>query len=246
MAVRFELGDPAHPRGHALLFFRNASDQAEILATYVIVLPIAINPAKYIPPAFAARMQQQVSAVAATALPPIPESMGDLGQVRRLAEVRGDDLLDGGVVEGDPERLMLATHEISQEYAGRYQQMVETLPGEAPREPVPDEDSVRWMLLSEKERIGELAKLTGQLRYAVDGGDAHLIQSTAAQIDKLKAQLPEKYRIDEFLAAARRPGATGRRLAELYIDRCYKLSSEQYEALGQLDRQIEELERSGA
>src|SRR5919197_4108767 len=72
MAVRFELGDPAHPRGHALLFFRNASDQAEILATYVIVLPIAINPAKYIPPAFAARMQQQVSAVAATALPPIP------------------------------------------------------------------------------------------------------------------------------------------------------------------------------
>jgi hypothetical protein len=100
--------------------------------------------------------------------------------------------------------------------------------------------------MTEKERIGELAKLTGQLRYAVDGGDEHLIRATATQVDKLGAHLPEKYRVGEFLAAARRPGLAGRRLAELYIDRCYRLSNEEYEALGTIDREITELEGSSA
>lgn len=249
MAARFELGDPQRPRGHALLYFRNAAAPDQVLATYIVVLPIAINPAKYIPPAFAAQMQQQVSPVDHAALPPIPEPMGDVSVVRRIAEARGDDLLDGGVLEADTQRLMLATHEASEVYAQHYQRMVAALPA-APAgveaAPAPDEDSVRWMVLNEKERIGELAKLTGQLRYAVDGDDERLIRATAAQVNRLKTLLPEKYRIDEFLLAAQRPGDTGRRLAELYIDRCYKLSNEAYEGLGQLDREIQALESSNA
>ncbi|HET7769188.1 MAG TPA: hypothetical protein VFN74_10490, partial [Chloroflexota bacterium] len=69
MAVRFERGDPDRPRGHALLYYRTTDGQ--ILATYVVVLPIAINPAKYIPPAFAQRISEQAT-VAATARPPHP------------------------------------------------------------------------------------------------------------------------------------------------------------------------------
>jgi hypothetical protein len=245
MAPRFEQGDPERPKGHAMLYFRSASDQDEILATYVVVLPIAINPAKYVPPAFAARIPEHVAAVAATALPPIPETVESVAFVRRLAEYRGDDLLDGGVIDSDPERLMMATHEAAQEYAGRYQEVVGSLSVDRADEPVPDDDVLRWMFLNEKERIGELAKLTGQLRYAVDGGDEYLVRATVGQIQKLKALLPEKYRIDEFLAAARRPGRTGSRLAELYVDRCYKMSNEEYEALRKLDDEIELLERSG-
>ena len=243
MAVRFEVGDPQKPRGHALLYYRSTDDT--ILATYVVVLPIAIDPAKYIPPAFAARIAE-ASTVAATALPPIPEQMESFELVKRLAELRGDDLLDGGVVNSDPERLMLQTHEIANEYAERYKSMVESLPqaSAAPAEPVepPDEDELRWVLLGEKERIGELAKLTGQLRYAVDGGDEHLRRATVQKVDRLRRHLPEKYRIGEFLAGAQRPGESGRRLAELYIDRCYKLSNEQYESLADLDREIAVLE----
>jgi hypothetical protein len=248
MAARFERGDPDRPKGHALLYFRNASNQDEILATYVVVLPIAINPAKYVPPAFAARMQQQVASVAATALPPIPEAVEGLAFVRRLAEYRDDDVLDGGVIDPDPERLMLVTHETSQDYAGRYQEAVGSLPEAAPggqRETAaPDEDTLRWMFMSEKERIGELAKLTGQLRYSVDGGDEHLTRSTLEQIDKLRQQLPEKYRIPDFVAAAQRPGDIGRRLAELYIERCYKLSNEEYETLAVIDREIDDIQQS--
>ena len=238
MAAAFEIGDPQRPRGHALLYFRLTN--GDVVATYVIVLPIAINPAKYIPPAFAARMPQQMSEVAATALPPIPEAMESADELRRLARLRDDDLLDGGVVDDDPERLMVAAHQAAEVYAEQYQRALAEQPPTEPT-PAPDEETLRWMLMSEKERIGELAKLTGQLRYALDGGDEHLRAATIAQMEKLKAMLPEKYRLDEFLAAVQEPSERGRRLTELYIDRCYKLSNEEYEALRDLDREIAEL-----
>lgn len=249
MAVRFERGDPDRPRGHALLYYRTTDGQ--ILATYVVVLPIAINPAKYIPPAFAQRISEQAT-VAATALPPIPEPIESEAVVLRLAELRGDDVLDGGVVSNEPERLMMQTHDIANEYAERYKAVAESLSAEPtgpanPPEPLDaaDEDELRWVLLDDRGRIGELAKLTGQLRYAVDGADAHQLGPTVGKIQKLARHLPEKYRLDEFLRAAQRPGDTGRRLAELYIDRCYKLSNEQYETLADLDGEIAALEAAG-
>src|SRR5919199_1285388 len=85
MAAAYEIGDPERPKGHALLYFRLSGGANEVVATYVVVLPIAINPAKYIPPAFAARIPQPASEVAA-ALPPIPESMENVEHVRRLAQ----------------------------------------------------------------------------------------------------------------------------------------------------------------
>lgn len=240
MVVRFERGDSERPRGHALLYY--TSTDGQILATYVVVLPIAINPAKYIPPAFAQRISEQAT-VAATALPPIPEPLASLDFVKRLAELRGDDLLDGGVVSNEPERLMMQTHEIANEYAEKYRAMVESQAEPAP-EPLesPDEDELRWVLLDDLGRIGELAKLTGQLRYAMDGGDEQLLKVTIQKMERLGGRLPEKYRIGEFLAAVQRPGESGRRLAELYMDRCYKLSNEQYETLAEIDREIASLE----
>ena len=48
-----------------------------------------------------------------------------------------------------------------------------------------------------------------------------------------------------LLAAARRPDASGSRLLELYVERCYKLAAESYDELERLDRAIAELGRSG-
>ena len=131
MAARYEIGDPDRPRGHALLYFR-VSGGDEVLATYLIVLPIAINPARYIPPAFAARMPTPAQEVDATALPPIPETAEDVAITAPAGRAPGDDLLDGGIVEGDPERLMMVTAEVSREYSERYQAAV---PGPARRGP---------------------------------------------------------------------------------------------------------------
>jgi hypothetical protein len=185
--------------------------------------------------------------------------MDNVEAVRRLATVRGDDLLDGGVVSVDPERLMMVTHEIANDYAGQYRTWIEAQPAPGgaagaagaavaagAAAPETNEDELRWVFLGERERIGELAKLTGQLRYAVDGGDERLTRATVEQIERLRRHLPDKFRIGEFIVAARRPGEIGRRLAELYIDRCYKLSGEEYETLADLDRQIADLERPNA
>ena len=94
MAVRFEAGDPDRPRGHALLYYRTTEDT--VLATYVVVLPIAINPAKYIPPAFAARIAE-TSTVAATALPPIPEPMESVDAVQRWPNCTATMCSTGGL-----------------------------------------------------------------------------------------------------------------------------------------------------
>jgi hypothetical protein len=44
-----------------------------------------------------------------------------------------------------------------------------------------------------------------------------------------------------LLAAARHPDASGGRLLELYVERCYKLAAESYTDLERLDREIAEL-----
>lgn len=248
MSVRYELGDTEAPRGHALVYFRARPDD-QILATYLIVLPVPINLNKYIPPALAPRLAAQAEAadtVSITALPPIPEQAGSLAELRRLAAHRGDDLLDAGTIDAsDPERLMYATHEVAQEYGRAYKAAADRAAPLAEPQAAPDEETLRILLMSEKERLSELVKHTGQLRYAVDGNDATMVRETVALIEKIAQRLPPKYRMAELLEAAQLPGARGRRLAELYIDRCFKLADEAYESLAPLEDEIASLRADG-
>ena len=50
MDVSFERGDPRKPKGHALAYFRSRSEPDKVYATYIIVLPISVDFAKYVPP----------------------------------------------------------------------------------------------------------------------------------------------------------------------------------------------------
>jgi hypothetical protein len=99
--------------------------------------------------------------------------------------------------------------------------------------------------MSEQQRLAELAKLASQLRYAVDGGDARQADDTVAEIQRLGAYLPPNYRIDDFVTAARQPGPVGHELATLYLDRCFKLSREEYADLPNIDREIERIRQGG-
>jgi len=250
MALTFEFGDPDRPRGHALLYFHSAAGR-RVLATYLLVPPVHFDPARYIPPIFAPRLAAHPGTVAAFAWPPIPEPVESVAWVRAQARARGDDLLYGGTVAADdPERLLVATHEVLEEYARRCTAALaeaveaEPAPASEPALTPEDEEALRYLLLAEKERLGELARLTGQLRYALEGGDRHLAAETLHRMGLLGRHLPAKYRIPEFLAAAQLPGDRGRRLAELYLERCYKLCDEEYEALPALDREIEALKGS--
>jgi hypothetical protein len=55
---------------------------------------------------------------------------------------------------------------------------------------------------------------------------------------KVARHLEPKFRTDEMLAVAQEPAPKGELLAQLYLERCYKLASEDYAAVADLERRI--------
>ena len=79
MSLEFQRGDPDNPVGHAILYFISAEDGESVLATYLVVPPIKIELAKYMPPMFASNVSfSDVDSVSAIPLPPMPEPVGSV------------------------------------------------------------------------------------------------------------------------------------------------------------------------
>jgi hypothetical protein len=252
MRASFERGDATAPRGHALIFFREALDPERLRASYLVIAPIEMDLAKYVPPMFAAQLSGLVpSGPTALPLPPVPEPVESVGWLERLAEARDDDLLDGGSIDpANPQQMMMATSELAGEYASLWAERAarlteETAAPEAERAALPNVEDLLLSVMSDQEKVNRLAKLAGTLRYAVEITDERLAADTVAEMERVGRQLPPSYRLDDLLAAARRPDTSGSRLLELYIERCYKLAAESYDDLERLDRAIAELSPSG-
>lgn len=248
MLLSYEKGDPSRPRGHALVYFRSWSDPEIVFATYLIVPPIAVEISKYIPPMFASQLQGMRGAAGITVFPypPIPEQVESQATLDRLASARDDDLISGGSVDtSSPERLLQAAQEAGQQYfesfstyLNSFSVSVEAAPDEVPESSVSvDVNELRYLLMGEQERLRALTALIGQLRDAIDA-DRALAGSTEAEIKTIGKLLPEKYRVNETLEAARRRGPEGLRLTQLYLDRAFRLADEKYEAVAELDATI--------
>jgi hypothetical protein len=242
--LQFRRGTPDRPRGHALAYFE--TPDGRIYATYLVIPPIQIDLAKYMPPMFAGQIPVQAAAeLSAMPLPPIPEEVaGGLALIDRLAELRDDDVVSAGTV--DPralDRLLRVAAEAGQAYVGLYKRWQAIAPTEAtPRvEASYDVDEVLLSLESEHDRIGRLARLVGQLRYALEGGDRRGGDEALAEMERVGRSLPEKYRVAELLAAANRPGDEGARLAQLLLERSYKLCQEEYADVARLEAEIKKL-----
>lgn len=244
MSATFERGDPGTPRGHALVYFTQADDPASVWASYLVVAPIVMDLAKLIPPMFAAQMPHMPSAgVQAIPLPPFPEQVESRAWVEQVAAVRADDLLYGGTIDPrDLQRAMMTLIDLASEYGQLWTVFAERLPAvEAePDEPLalPDVDDLLIDLMSDAEKVGRLARLAGTLRYAVEGGDRAQAEEAAADMQRVGRRLSPTYRVAELITAARRRDATGARLAQLYLERCYKVAAEDYVELERLDREI--------
>ena len=241
MELTFELGDATAPRGHALVYFR--APDGRLLATYVVVPPISIELGKYLPSLFAAQMPAlSLPQNAAMPLPPLPEPVDSHAELERLARLRADDLVDAGpLAAGGPEQLLYAAANAAQAYAERYQAYVESAPAaleQQPTLPEIDAEDVFLQLMSDRDRLSELARRTGQLRYAVEGGDSAGIAEATEAMERVGRYLASKYRVEELIVAARGPGARGQRLADLYLQRAYKLAAEEFDALAALDAAI--------
>lgn len=246
MDPTFERGDRSAPRGHALLYFRSALDPSDVWATYVVVPPIQMDLSKFVPPMFAAQLPMEMPrGPNAFPLPPFPEKVPGVAWLEAVAAAREDDLLNGGSLDtSDLQRMLLGMAEAAQAYATLCGDWANRVPA-SETEALPTEvdvDDLFYSLMSDQERIGKLAKLLGTLRYAMEGSDLRTIEETAREMEKVARHLDAKYRAAALSAAARQPGEESLRLAQLYVERAYRVAAEDYGALESLDRQITQIE----
>ena len=100
-------------------------------------------------------------------------------------------------------------------------------------EPEPETESdeslnvneVLFSFMSENDKLGELSKLLGRLRFAVDGSDRDSAEEVSSEITVLSRHLPENFRVNDLLEAAKDNSDKSSQLAKLYIDRCFRLSA---------------------
>ena len=248
MDIVFDSGSQERPKGHALLYFRSSSDPEEIWVTYMVILPIAVDVSKYVPPF----LMNQVGELgpkdlSAFAFPPAPELLGSYSDLKEMAALRDDDILFAGSVNpSDVPAAMLSINEVVQQYAEMYSQLVEV---QVPAEHGDDSEDggmavsdVLYGLMSEGDKLGELTKLVGRLRFAMEGSDSGLIGEAEEEINLLATHLPANYNIPQLVQVVKSSDRRGAELAELYLQRCYNLAQEDYGKLGQVEQKIKDFE----
>ena len=244
MALVFDLGSPNSPKGHALLYFEDSAQPGRWLSTYMVVLPVRVDISKYLPPMFLSQAQMgslDIQDMSAFAFPPVPESVDSRDWLERIASLRGDDLINGGPLSSqDMQRSMMAINEFVQEYARlcqRYQDAASPVDEPLP----PAELSVSHFMyefMTPNERLEELSKLIGKLQFAVAGPDAQMAEETKAELQAIASHFAEHFWMDRLLDAAGSSDDRDRRLAQLYLDRCYRLVDEDYLKAKQIEEEI--------
>ena len=101
---------------------------------------------------------------------------------------------------------------------------------------------VLYDFMSDDEKLGQLTKLVGQLRFAVDGADTTLLRETESEIVLLARHLPDAHEIPKLVDTLKSNAANAPSLAESYLQRSYHLVREDYSKLAEIEKQIKSLE----
>lgn len=247
MILDFEDGSSESPRGHALIYFQDSTKQ-RTYASYVILLPITVDVSKYVPPFLMNQVGDiGVGDMSAFAFPPAPEEVDSIDSIKQLASYRDDDLIFGGVC--DPEDLpssMIKINEVVELYLDLYEKtshMIaltsDSVAQNQNNSPVSD---VLYSLMSDTDRLEELTKLVGRLRYSVESGEHSLGKETEEDILSLSAYFPESYKINILLRWAKETkNESAAHKTDLYLKRCFLLAREEYVELGKIEKDISEL-----
>ena len=244
MTLSFELGNIESPKGHALLYFKD-SVQGDFYATYIVLLPITVDVSKYVPPF----LMNQVGEfgpgdMSAFAFPPAPEQVEGYDYLVDLAKKRQDDLLDGGEVTGtDVSSSMMKVNDVVQEYLELYEEKYEieavTLDESESASELHVND-VLYSMMTEPDRLNELTKLVGRMRFAVESGENSIVKEVESDINALSEYLPETFQIHRLLKWATAVSDESSHITDLYLQRCFHLSREEYKELGEIEAQISE------
>lgn len=257
MTIRFLRGDPQAPKGHAIFIAHSSTNSRVVLATYCVVPPTPLSLAKYLPSFLASQLSQEdlqdATNVPVMPIPPMLEEGSTLEHLQVLADRRDDDLVDLGTINPRDDGARMQMVQMGcQEYGQYYvsyassfasQSYIESSPEE---EMVPlddlDTDELLLQTMNDRQRLAELGKLVGVARYAIEGHDTNLLQDTRKRMTNIARLMPEKYRGTELISAATDTGERGSRLAQLYLERGYKLLDEEYADIPGIERTIRELQ----
>lgn len=245
MDIAFEKGERERPRGHALLYFRSSADHEDVWATYLVVLPVKVDVSKYLPPFLMSHVGDLgTKGLSAFAFPPAPERLPSYGDLERIASSREDDVLYGGTLDPTdiPTTMMMVTEAIQlyADWCSRTAAAGASEGGETPHEEAPglEVNDVLYSLMGDRDKLSELTRLVGRLRYAVEGSEPRLMREAEEDIMVLARHLPENHLIPDLITAVRGSFAEGPKLAELYVKRCYHLILGEYAKLGQVEKEI--------
>mgnify|MGYP001167738374 FL=1 len=249
----FDRGDEQSPKGHALIYFRNNMDHEEIWATYVVILPIAVDVSKYVPPFLMDQVSQMgPKELSAFAFPPAPELLGDYGILEELSTRREDDILYCGTINtNDLPAAMMAINEVVQAYSEKYIEVVGIATAGGPSDEDEEDgglsvNEVLYDLMNDSDKLGELTKLVGQLKFAVDGSNQDEIHQAEQELILLAKHLPLGHQVNQLVAAVKLSDSNSAKLADLYLQRCYCLVNEDYRKMAEIDEQLVTLESGGA
>ena len=250
MDIVFEKGSREKPRGHALLYFKSSSDPQEIWASYLVVLPITVDVSKYVPPFLMSQIGELgPNDLSTFAFPPAPEKVEGYQRIETLAAMRDDDVLFGGTINPlDVASAMMSLNEAVRSYA---EICSERQVAQGVTDPEADQspeglgvNEVLYGLMSDGDKVGELTKLVGRLRYVLEGTEESLVKEAEADINVIAQHLPENHRIPRLIEVAKAGGGQGARLTDLYLQRCFHLIQEEYVKLGEVEKEIRVLEGS--
>ena len=76
------------------------------------------------------------------------------------------------------------------------------------------------------------------MRFATESADESLVAEPADSIEALERLLPERYWAAKVRDAARDTSENGAKLAQLYVERCYKLLDDDFAAVQLLEKRI--------
>ncbi len=258
MDMRFLRGDPNAPKGHVIFIARSTSNPRVVFCTYCIVPPTPLSLTKYLPSFLAAQLPPEELREAANVnvmpIPPMLEEGSSLEHLQMLAERRSDDLCDIGPINPrDEAARMQLVAEGCQEYGQLYLSYTQTF-DKISSSPLPelneamplddlDPEDLLEQTMTDRERLTELGKLVGMVRYALEGRDTELLQETKRKMQRISTRLPDKYRANDLTNAALEPGERGAKLVQLYLDRGFKLLDEEYADIPSIERAIRDLQQ---
>ena len=105
-----------------------------------------------------------------------------------------------------------------------------------------DVNEVIYSLMNDRDKLEELTKLIGKLRYAAEDSGGRLSQETEEQIKLLSKHLSKNHEISKIIEAVKGSDNAGHKLADLYLQRSFHLINESFADLSKIEKEIKKLE----